>query len=124
MTRSNAKDKTGDSPLYKAINSLRSDIQRLVEEHEGDKIRFEIPEVKLELELVAQKTGSAEVGFEWKWLPITAKAGGELARSSTHTHRLSLTLRPIVMDEKGESKDVYLSSKKKRKLPKQGDEGK
>ena len=124
MTHSSAEPKTGDSPLYKAINSLRSDVQRLVDSSWSKEVRFEVPEIKLELELVAQETKGANGELAVTWLPVTVKVGGKKEHAETRTHRLSLTLKPIEVDEQGNPKRVYLKSKKKRKLPKQGNEAK
>ncbi len=123
MTHSKDKPAKGDSPLFTAIESLRADVQRLVDSSWSKEVRFEVPEIKLELELVAQETKGAKGELGVTWLPVTVKVGGEGTHTETRTHRLSLTLRPKVVTELGELQATLLSGGLLRRPPMPGIEG-
>lgn len=74
--------------LSEAIAAVRQGLADAQQDGEGSPIRFNVKEVSLELGLELRATGSGSAGV--KAFVVTAGAKGE--RSTTSTHRMTVTL--------------------------------
>jgi Trypsin-co-occurring domain 2 len=88
--------------LADAIRSLRTELSAAVEEGEGQGLRFRVGPVELEFELAVTKEGGGGGGVRF-WV-ISAET--KLVRSSATTHRIKLSLAPIVSGPEGEVEAV------------------
>ena len=81
--------------LSNFIAQLREELGKAIAEGATSELRFVAKAVELELEIGAEtkKDGSGKISF--KVFGIGGEGGGGLARGSTVTHKLKLTLEPI-----------------------------
>lgn len=93
-------------PLSMALSQLRDELRaaRLTTDPE---LRLKITAIQLDLALEATNQRAGEVGAS-VWSVLTAKAA--LERSEAHTHRLSLTIEPVAIDERGHRADLEIST--------------
>lgn len=91
-------------PIARAIEALRSELEAAMEGSAGRSLKFE--PTKIELELNACVTQSAEVGGGVKWWLIDASAKG--AMESVVSQRVFLTLTPVVSLPDGTNSRVLL----------------
>jgi hypothetical protein len=80
-------------PLSEAIAGLRADLQRAISTGEGERLRFDLESVVLELEIVLSSSGSGEAKAGL-WGVVTV--GGSAQHGHVSTHRLTLTLTPRI----------------------------
>jgi hypothetical protein len=84
--------------LADAIRSLRTELLAAVEEGEGQGLRFRVGPVELEFGVAVTKEQGGGGGVRF-WV---ISAEGELARSKATTHRIKLSLAPILSGPEGE----------------------
>lgn len=91
--------------LAEAIRSLRVELSKAMQEGEGQGLRFRVQPVELEFELAVTngKGGGGGVRF---WM---ISAEGKLDRSTTATHRLKLSLAPLVATAAGQEQEVVVA---------------
>jgi hypothetical protein len=77
-----------DVPLAEMIQTLRRELMRAQAEATGEKIRFELEKVELELNVVVTRTGKGHAGVEF-WV---VSAGGEYEKKGEMSHTIKLTL--------------------------------
>jgi len=88
--------------LADAIRSLRTELLAAVEEGEGQGLRFRVGPVELEFEVVVSKEQGGGGGVRF-WV---ISAEGKLARSKATTHRIKLSLAPVLSGLEGEVEAV------------------
>jgi hypothetical protein len=77
------------------IAQLRAELSTAILEGANSKLRFVAKAVELELEIGAETRNDGSGKISFKVFGIGAEGGGGLARGSTVTHKLKLTLEPI-----------------------------
>jgi len=74
--------------LSDAIEVLRDELQKSMDKGEGEKLRFEIQEMELELNYTVSREGEGKAGIKF-WL-VEAGVGGTIGDSTSQTVRLKL----------------------------------
>lgn len=97
-------------PIASAIEALRSELEAAMQGSVTRSLKFEPS--KVELELNACVTQSAEVGGGLKWWLIDASAKG--AMESVRSQRILITLIPVVSLPDGTSSRVLLEGNEGR----------
>jgi len=87
--------------LSEAIEYVRAEIAKSITRSGDDVVRFRPGEVKLDLEIAFASSHAGAAGLKVWVLTL----GGSKAKSVTNTHRISLSLTPVL--PRG---DVYLSA--------------
>lgn len=77
--------------LADAIAQVRSELERAIEEGQDSPVAFRAGPVELEFEVGFARTGGVSGGFQLSVLSFGAK----MDRSSTGTHRVTLSLTPV-----------------------------
>ncbi|TDD43785.1 trypco2 family protein [Saccharopolyspora elongata] len=80
-----------DVELAEAIRALRAQLTQSLEEGDGEKIRFSVDKVELDLELTVSK--ESQGGLSWKLFTVGASAKGELSKASVQRLHLELSAR-------------------------------
>ena len=105
----------GKRQLVEIIRALRSDIEAAVEEGEGQKVKFDVNEIEIDLQTQITKggEGSANGEVEFKVLGFElGKVGGEAKGqySKQDSHTIKLKLKPKRWDvEAQEYKEMEFS---------------
>jgi hypothetical protein len=89
-------------PLAKAIEDLRAELLRALQEGVDQQLQFRLKPIELELKLAVTSTGGANAGVKFWVVELGAKGTYE----SAATHTLKLTLEPVGPD----GGDVKISS--------------
>lgn len=87
---------TDGLPLSDALASLRAELREAIDHAADEDLQFTLGDIQLELQMVVSTKGALKAGGSL-WRVLTAEAAVE--RSSTSTHRVTLTLRPYAPDE-------------------------
>jgi hypothetical protein len=90
--------------LAEAIRSLRAELTQAMQEGEGQGLQFKVDPVELEFELAVTSTKGGGGGIKF-WV-VTAEA--KLDRATATTHRIKLSLKPLVKTATGEEEDVVV----------------
>jgi hypothetical protein len=77
--------------LSEALALLRSELQEAMKASEGDRLRFAVDSVELELEMATSVTRGAD-GRVSLWKVVSA--GGKRDSESSARHRLTLVMKP------------------------------
>ena len=80
--------------LADAIGQVRTQLERAIKEGQGSDVAFRAGPVELEFEVGFTKSAGGSGGFQLSVLSFGAK----MDRSSTGTHRVSLSLTPVGRD--------------------------
>jgi hypothetical protein len=91
-------------PLSEAIEMLRSELDTALTSGDGQRVRFDLPEVTLTLSVVATNETKGEAGVRW-WV---VNAGGSTASGYQQTQTLTLTLRPKHVSADGQAADLQV----------------
>jgi hypothetical protein len=91
--------------LAEAIRSLRGELTLAMQEGEGQGLRFKVDPVELEFELAVTSTKGGGGGIKF-WV-VTAEA--KLDRSTATTHRIKLSLAPLLKTADGADTDVVVT---------------
>lgn len=78
--------------LTEAIRQLRREIVTAMSSAENEAVRFELGAVEVELALTMRRTFSGNAGVTF----AVASVGANGERGSESTHRVMLTLKPLV----------------------------
>ncbi len=81
------------------IHHLRRELSKAAREGEGEKLRFGIEEIEVELEVATSEESSAEGGWD-QW--VVLKVGG--TDNKTMTQKMRLKLKPLQGKELEEAK--------------------
>ena len=111
---SDAPELTADEykvPLAKVLNNLRSELQVLQEQQDGDNLQFIVEGAEIELQVGITAEGGGEVGVNW-WV-YTAKGQASIARESTQ--RVTLKLLPVEVDESGKRMKILVDNQVSRR---------
>ena len=73
--------------LREAIASLRSELESAITDAANKDLRFEVGEIKLEIQVQVEKGGKGGIKF---WV---AELGGNVSRKNTHT--ITIPLKPV-----------------------------
>jgi hypothetical protein len=90
--------------LAEAIRSLRAELTQAMEEGEGQGLRFKVDPVELEFELAVTSTKGGGGGIKF-WV-VTAEA--KLDKATATTHRIKLSLAPLMKTATGDT-DVVVA---------------
>lgn len=94
-------------PLAAAVRALRAELLDAVRAAEGERLRFALGPIELELQVQTTCEGSLETGIKF-WL---VSVGAKGARSSGATHTVRLSLTPVGVGAGGElDRDVLVAS--------------
>jgi Trypsin-co-occurring domain 2 len=88
-------------PLADAITNLRHELQRAIGDGEGERLRFELDAVVLELDVALDTAGDAGTG-QWTVMSV----GDVEVRRPGSAHRLTLTLTPRLVGAPGQKVSV------------------
>jgi Trypsin-co-occurring domain 2 len=91
--------------LADTIRSLRAELSRAMQEGEGQELRFKVDPVELEFELAVTSTKGGGGGIKF-WV-VTAEA--KLDKATATTHRIKLSLKPLVTTAEGEETDAIVA---------------
>jgi hypothetical protein len=91
--------------LAEAIRSLRAELTQAMQEGEGQGLRFKVDPVELEFELAV--TSTKGVGGGIKFWVVTAE--GKLDKATATTHRIKLSLKPLVKGPTGDDVDAVVA---------------
>ena len=91
--------------LADAIRSLRAELTQAMQEGEGQGLRFKVDPVELEFELAVTSTKGGGGGIKF-WV-VTAEA--KLDKATATTHRIKLSLAPLVRTAEGEEIDAVVA---------------
>lgn len=80
--------------LTEAIAALREEVSSAIEAGVSESLRFEVGEVTIEFEVAVERQRGGEGGLNIWVLTL----GGQASRSQTHTHRLTVPLKPVAAD--------------------------
>jgi hypothetical protein len=75
--------------LAETVEALRDELSQAISEAEGERLRFALGDVELELSVTVSRGGSA--GARVRFWVVDADASGSLGRQSVQTLRLKLT---------------------------------
>jgi hypothetical protein len=90
--------------LADAIRSLRAELTQAMQEGEGQGLRFKVDPVELEFELAVTSTKGGGGGIKF-WV-VTAEA--KLDKATATTHRIKLSLAPLMKTAEGDT-DVVVA---------------
>lgn len=79
----------GKLGLAETVEALRDELSRALSEAEGERLRFALGDVELELSVTVSRGGSA--GARVRFWVVDAEASGNVSRQSVQTLRLKLT---------------------------------
>jgi hypothetical protein len=91
--------------LAAAIRSLRAELAQAMREGEGQGLRFRVQPVEMEFEVAVTTAGAGGVGVKFYVFSAEAK----LDRSTTSTHRIKLSLAPVVTTADGTTQDAMVA---------------
>ncbi|WP_035700261.1 trypco2 family protein [Glycomyces tenuis] len=80
-----------DVELAEAIKALRSQLTEAMRDGDGEKVRFTVDKIDLDLELTVTK--GAEGGLSWKVFSVGASAKGDVSKVSVQRLHLELSAR-------------------------------
>ncbi|KAA3605511.1 MAG: hypothetical protein DWQ01_19525 [Planctomycetota bacterium] len=84
--------------LKQALSALRLQLSEVAAEGGGQDLRFEIPEIELELKVVASHHGQASGGIQFRLFGIGAKVDGGGGIKNEQVQTLKLKLKPVRPD--------------------------
>ena len=99
-----------DSPaagLAATVRALRAELTEAMSEGREQDLLFELGDINLEFQVAVSKDAAAEGGVRF-WV-VTLGAKGSMATSATH--RLALTLRPVMVDDLGVPRPARISDR-------------
>jgi Trypsin-co-occurring domain 2 len=103
-------DKNTTTGLAETIQALRTELVTAMESGKEDPLHFQLGPVQLDVTLAITREGGGEGGIRFWILSMGAKGSvGDVT-----THRLSLSLQPIVAGVSGVTKPAEISSKTSR----------
>jgi hypothetical protein len=82
--------------LKEAIGALRSELSEAILAAAGEDLQFQVPDVSMEFQVEIEKSAGASGGIRF-WV---VELGGEASRTSTNTHSLNFSLKPVTADGK------------------------
>ena len=85
--------------LAETIKALRSELTAAMESGANDSLRFQLGPVELELTLAITREGGADGGIRFGVVSFGAKGG----ISGQDTHRVKLSLQPMIRERDGGS---------------------
>lgn len=91
--------------LADTIQALRNELALAVISGRDEKLQFEVAQVELEMSLAITRGGSGDAGLHFGVLSFGA--GGKVANEATH--RLILTLSPLMANADGETQPARIS---------------
>lgn len=82
--------------LEEALSALRSELSDSILAAAGEDLRFQVEDVSMEFQVEIEKAAGASGGIKF-WV---VELGGEASRTSTTTHSLNFSLKPVTADGK------------------------
>ena len=98
-------------PLADLITTLRQELEEAQSRGAGQKIRFTVDRVELELKVAVTRKAKGEAGIKF-WV---VKAGGELESAGAVTHTFKLSFTPVLRT--GGTVDVAGDAQRARPRP-------
>jgi Trypsin-co-occurring domain 2 len=89
-----ANDENQPVGLAEAIQSLREEMTRAIEQAKGQELRFNVEEVEIDLGVEVKREGSADGKISFKVFGTGIEAGGKGSQAQTSTHHMKITLKP------------------------------
>jgi hypothetical protein len=80
--------------LAEAIQNLRQEMTRAIEQAKGQELRFDLDEVELDLGVEVKREAGVDGKVSFKVFGTGIEAGGKGSQSQTSTHRMKITLKP------------------------------
>jgi hypothetical protein len=80
--------------VAEAVGALRVELSEAIAAAAGESLRFRVGEVTVELEVAVERVGGARGGLRFWVIDV----GGEVSRTTTRTHRLTVPLTPVAGD--------------------------
>ena len=80
--------------LTEAISALRSELSESILAAAREDLRFQVNDITMEFQVEIEKAASGSAGIKF-WV---VQLGGEASRTSTFTHSLSFSLKPVTAD--------------------------
>ncbi len=81
--------------LREAISTLRSELAAAIQEGEGKQLRFTAGPIEMEFLVQVGREKSGQAGIQF-WV---VSIGGDASATTSETHRVKLTLTPLVSGE-------------------------
>ena len=96
--------------LAETVRALRAQLAMAMSEGENESLRFDLGEVSMDFEVVVTRDVQADGGVRFGVISFGAKAG--LAREATH--RISLTMHPVIVDAQGNRTSALISGRSRQ----------
>jgi hypothetical protein len=96
-------DDTAD--LADAIRILRRQLDESMSEGQESAVRFELGAVHVEFEVVLTRDASVDGGVRFGVVSI----GGKGAFAQSRTHRISIEMQPVTVDDQGNVKPALVA---------------
>jgi hypothetical protein len=93
--------------LAETIRALRTELIAAMETGQDERLHFQLGPVQLDITLAITREGGADAGIRFGVVSFGAK--GSL--SDATTHRLSLSLQPVVKDASGQARHAEVSGR-------------
>lgn len=93
--------------LAETIRALRGELTSAMESGAGEHLHFELGVVQLEVTLEITREGSGDAGIRFGVVSFGAK--GDLKDAATH--RLALSLQPVVKNASGQTQHAEIAAK-------------
>jgi Trypsin-co-occurring domain 2 len=95
--------------LADTIRALRAQLTSAMSEGTDQALRFDLGELHLEFEVAVTRDASADGGIRFGVISI----GGKASLGNEATHRISMTMQPMLVDEKGKQERARISGRSK-----------
>ncbi len=79
--------------LAEAIQNLRQEMTKAIEQGKGQELRFNVDEIELDLGIELKRDAGIEGKVSFKIFASGIEAGGRGDQSRTSTHRMKITLK-------------------------------
>lgn len=93
--------------LSETVQALRAELTSAITSGRSDPLRFQIAAIELELALAVTREGGADGGVQLGVVSIGIQGGA----SAQRTHRLKLTLQPVLLEESGQISEALISGR-------------
>lgn len=98
-------------PLRTAIQHLRTDLAAAWAEAPETGVGFEVETVDVELQVVAETNARGELSGGWSVLGWNFGATAEMGATSADTHKITMSLTPILKKPNGSTSKLTVSSR-------------
>jgi NTP-dependent ternary system trypsin peptidase co-occuring protein len=93
--------------LASVIKDLREELERAITAAEGERLRFELGSIELELSVALERTGQAGAKVRF-WV---VESGADASVGATSTQRITLSLQPTLTGANEANNPPYISGR-------------